>query len=78
MKTPIELQLDGITVGEILSFSYETPWATGKVKFKDSSLFEKLVSNHTTVGAQPFSNAQSHSFFSKVAETKLKIKSLFF
>lgn len=43
MKTPIELKLDGITVGEILSFSYETPWATGKVKFKDNSLFEKLV-----------------------------------
>ena len=43
MKTPIKLKLDGITVGEILSFSYETPWATGEVKFKDHSLFEKLV-----------------------------------
>ena len=43
MKTPIELKLDGITVGEILSFRYETPWVTGMVKFKDHSLFEKLV-----------------------------------
>ncbi|PHS62153.1 MAG: hypothetical protein COB09_15695 [Thalassobium sp.] len=48
MKTPIELKLDGITVGEILSFSYETPWATGKVKFKDKSLFEKLVAVSST------------------------------
>ena len=43
MNTPIELILDGITVGQILSFSYETPWATGKVELKENSLFHKLV-----------------------------------
>jgi len=43
MNTPIELKLDGITVGTILSFGYETPWATGKVEFNESTLFEKLV-----------------------------------
>ncbi len=43
MNTPIELKFDGITVGTILTFGYETPWATGKVEFKEKSLFDKLV-----------------------------------
>ncbi|MBV1874270.1 MAG: hypothetical protein KUG80_05795 [Gammaproteobacteria bacterium] len=43
MNTPIELQLDGIKVATILSFGYETPWATGKVEFLDDSLFNKVV-----------------------------------
>ncbi|WP_417440855.1 hypothetical protein [Idiomarina sp.] len=43
MNTPIELQLDGVKVATILSFTYETPWATGKVEFEDDSLFKKLV-----------------------------------
>ena len=43
MNTPIELQLDGVKVATIHGFSYETPWATGKVEFVDDSLFNKLV-----------------------------------
>ncbi|MEJ2527938.1 MAG: hypothetical protein P8Y49_07680 [Sulfurovaceae bacterium] len=43
MNTPIELLLDDISVGKILSFTYETPLATGKVEFKESSSFHKLV-----------------------------------
>ncbi|MBD9657587.1 hypothetical protein IB239_22390 [Pseudomonas sp. PDM12] len=44
MKTPIDLKLDGKSVATISSFSYETPWATGRVEFKEQSLFRKLVS----------------------------------
>ena len=43
MNTPIELLLDGISVGKILSFTYESPWATGKVELKENALFHKLV-----------------------------------
>ena len=43
MKTPIDLQLDGKSVAQIISFSYETPWATGEANFDDKELFLKLV-----------------------------------
>ncbi len=43
MKTPIDLQLDNLSVAQITSFGYETPWATGDVIFKDDILFETLI-----------------------------------
>nr|WP_086939541.1 hypothetical protein [Thaumasiovibrio occultus] len=50
MKTPTELQLDGITVATLVSYHYETPWASGKVEFLDASLLTTLaaVSNFAT------------------------------
>jgi len=43
MNIPIELHLEGVKVATILSFSYETPWASGKVEFVDDSLLQKLI-----------------------------------
>lgn len=43
MNTPIELELDGKKVATIVSFCFETPWATGKVEFEEQSLFDKLI-----------------------------------
>lgn len=43
MNTPIDLKLDGKTVARITTYSYETPWATGKVEFEDQYLFKKLI-----------------------------------
>ena len=44
MNTPLQLYFKGQHVGEIITFSYETPWALGKVEFDDLALFNKLVS----------------------------------
>lgn len=44
MKTPIKLFFEGRLVGSINSFSYETPRASGKVKFKNENFFLQLVS----------------------------------
>jgi len=43
MNLPIDLELDGKTVARILSYSFETPWATGKVEFEDQFLLLKLL-----------------------------------
>jgi hypothetical protein len=44
MKTPIKLLFDNNPVATIISFGYETPWATGKVEFLDQAFFSKLIS----------------------------------
>ena len=43
MNIPIDLYFNNKKVALIYSFNYETPWATGKVKFIDKTFFEKLV-----------------------------------
>jgi len=43
MNIPIDLIFEGKTVAKILSFTYETPWASGNVVFESRSLFEKMV-----------------------------------
>jgi hypothetical protein len=43
MKSPIKLFLDNKEVATIDNFSYETPWASGKIQFHENELFIKLV-----------------------------------
>ena len=43
MNIPVKLLLNGAEVGTFRSYGYETPWASGKIEFVDSNLFDKLI-----------------------------------
>ena len=43
MKEPIQLFFKCENIGTITNFGYETPWASGQVKFQDKTFFEKMV-----------------------------------
>lgn len=42
-RQTLTLYLDDQLVADIIGFSFETPWATGQVHFKNTALFKKLV-----------------------------------
>ena len=42
---PFELYYQDQKVGELLTFSYETPWSTGELVFYDLQILDQLIKN---------------------------------
>ena len=49
IKTDCDLFFEGTRVAKIISFTFETPWASGQVKFIDAAFHQKLINITTYV-----------------------------